>query len=62
MRAIVELLDGGQARSRISGETARLPLKTYETVLRATPARSAICAIVASFNGVISPDFLTAFS
>jgi hypothetical protein len=39
-----------------------LPLKTYETVLRATPARSAICAIVAGFDGVISPDFLTAFS
>jgi hypothetical protein len=36
-------------RSRISGETVRLPLSTYDTVLSATPACAAIWAIVGGF-------------
>ena len=51
-----------QTCSMIFGRTERLPLRTYETVFRATPARSAICAIMAGLVSVICLDCLTACS
>ena len=56
---VVDLLDCGQDAFPQLLRTDLLPLRTFETVLKATPARSAISAIVAGFDRVISPDFVT---